>query len=355
MSSNKLPERTKIELDTGSLIKAIAIVIGALLLLSFVKTISHALILIFISVFLAMALNPAVSFIASKLKSRSRAAATGLAYLVVLLFLVGFFALVLPPLFRQTVDFIKDVPSTIASFQASDNTLSKLVNDYDLNDQVSQFSADFKDQFKDLGKPVLSTAGRVGSTVVSVITVLVLTFMMLIEGPVWIKRFFEAQPKNEREKRKRIAQRIYKQVTGYVNGQVLVASIAGVFAFIGLVIAGSIFDSSINEVALAAIIALFALLPLIGATLGAIIVIFACLLVSLPLAITMAVYFIIYQQIENITVQPLIQSKSSNLTPLIVFTSALIGVSLGGLVGAFVAIPTAGAIKILLEEYYLNN
>lgn len=355
MSTNKLPDRIKIELDTGSIIKAIAIVIGALLVLSFVKIISHALTLIFVALFLALALNPAVSFIASKLRSRSRVAATGLAYLLVTVFLAGFFAIVIPPLFRQTVDYIKDVPETISSFQASDTTLSRLVDDYNLNEQIDQLSADFRDQFKDIGEPALSTAGRVGSTVVSTVAVFVLTFMMLVEGPAWLKRIFEAQPERKREKRRRVAQRIYKQVTGYVNGQLLVATIAGVFAFVALVIAGSIFDASINEVALAAIVALFALLPLIGATLGAIIVVFACLLVSLPLAITMLIYFIIYQQIENATVQPMIQSRVNNLTPLIVFISALIGVSLGGLLGAFIAIPTAGAIRILFEEYYLNT
>ncbi|MEX2014544.1 MAG: AI-2E family transporter [Candidatus Saccharimonadales bacterium] len=355
MSSNKLPERTKIELDTGSIIRAIAIVIGALLVLSFVKIISHALTLIFVAFFLAMALNPAVSFIARSLKSSGRVMATGIAYILVITFLIGFFAVVVPPLFRQTVDYIKDVPSAIASFQSGDTTVSRLVEDYNLNDQIDQFADDFKNQFSNVGEPVLSTANRVGSIVVSTIVVFVLTFMMLVEGPVWLKKFFDAQPKNKREKRKRIAQKIYKQVTGYVNGQVLVAIIAGIFAFIALVIGASVFNEDINEVALAAIVALFALLPLIGATLGAIIAIFACLLVSLPLAIAMAVYFIIYQQIENATVQPFIQSRSSSLTPLIVFISALIGVSLGGLLGAFVAIPVAGTIKILLEEYYLKN
>ncbi|HEX5797883.1 MAG TPA: AI-2E family transporter [Candidatus Saccharimonadales bacterium] len=355
MSSNKLPERTKIELDTGSLLKAIAIVIGALLLLSFVKIISHVLTLIFIALFLAVALNPAVSFIARRLKSQSRVAATGIAYLLVTIFLSGFFALVIPPLFNQTVDYIKEVPATIRSFQESNTTVSQLIEDSDLDQQIDQFADDFKNQFRNVGEPVLSTAGRVGSVVISTITVFVLTFMMLVEGPAWLKRFFDAMPVGKREKRKKVAQRMYGQVTGYVNGQVLVASIAGIFAFVGLVIASSIFSADINEVALAAIVALFALLPLIGATLGAIIVIFACLLVSFPLALTMIVFFIIYQQIENVTIQPLIQSRSSNLTPLIVFISALIGVSLGGLIGAFVAIPLAGIIRILLEEYYLKN
>lgn len=350
--SAKKPEKINIDIEPITIIRTIGIVIGALLLLAFVKVISHALILIFIAAFLALALNPAVSLIASKLKSRSRKRATSIAYLLVTVFLVSFFVLVIPPLFRQTVDYIKDVPSTISTFQQEDTTVSRLIEDYNLNEELDKLSADFKDNFRNVGQAGVSTAGRIGATVVSIVVVFVLTFMMLIEGPMWLDRFFKAQPKNKRIKRQRVANRIYRQVTGYVNGQVLVAGIAGVFAFIGLVIAASIFNADINEAALAAIVALFALLPLIGATLGAIIVIFATLLVSLPLAITMAIYFIVYQQIENVTVQPMIQSKSSNLTPLIVLTAALIGISLGGLLGAFIAIPAAGTVKILIEEYY---
>lgn len=354
--AQKQPEKIKIDIEPVSVVKVIAIVIGALLVLSFIKIVSHALVLIFIAAFLAMALNPAVGFIAKKLKSRSRVRATGIAYLIVTVFLVSFFLLVVPPLFRQTVDFIKEVPSTIQNFQNDDKSgVSRLISDYNLNDQVDKFSQDFKSRFKDVGKPILSTAGTVGSAVVSTITVFVLTFMMLVEGPFWINKIFEYLPTKDKQKRRRVASRIYRQVTGYVNGQVLIAVIAGLFAFVALVIASSIIDVSINAVALAGIISLFALLPLIGATLGAIIVIFACLLVSLPLSIIMAIYFVIYQQIENITIQPMVQSKSSNLTPLIVFIAALIGVSLGGILGAFIAIPTAGSIRVLFEEYYPEN
>jgi predicted PurR-regulated permease PerM len=176
--------------------------------------------------------------------------------------------------------------------------------------------------------------------------------MMLVEGPMWVERILEAQPKGKREARKKLLQKLYRVVTNYVNGQVIVAFIAGSFALIALLVASNIFGVSINAVALAGIIMLFGLLPLIGATIGAVIVVLACLLQSVPLAITMGIFFVIYQQVENLTIQPYIQSKASNLTPLIVFTAALIGVSVGGLLGAFVAIPTAGCIKIFVEDYY---
>jgi len=192
----------------------------------------------------------------------------------------------------------------------------------------------------------------VGTAVISTITVLVLTFMMLIEGPGWFEKIIAIQPKDKRESRRALARRMYRVVTNYVNGQVIVAFIAGTFALIGLMVASNVFNVSINAVALAAIIMLFGLLPLIGATIGAVIVVLACLLVSAPLAITMGIYFIIYQQIENLTIQPYVQSKTNSLTPLTVFVAALIGANLGGIMGAFVAIPVAGCIRILVSDYY---
>lgn len=341
-----------VKVEPKSVIRTIAIVFLAILFIALLEKITPALILLFISFFLALALNPAVSWISRRLKNGSRVAATGIAYIIVLALLTTFLALVVPPLVRQTVEFIKDVPETIQEFTSEDSAFSKFIERNNLEEQVDNFTQDFADKFKNVGEPVLSTAGAVGTAFISAITVLVLTFMMLVEGPKWVEKIIAIQPKSKRESRKKLAQRLYKTVTNYVNGQVIVAFIAGVFALIGLTIASSIFDASINAVALAAIVMLFGLLPLIGATIGAVIVVIACLLVSVPLAITMGIFFVVYQQIENLTIQPYVQSKTNSLTPLIVFTAALIGVSIGGLVGAFVAIPLAGCIKILIEEYY---
>lgn len=344
-----------VSVDTITMLKAVAIVITAFLALMFLDAISKALILILVALFLALALNPAVSWIAKRLKSKSRARATGAAYLFVLAFLVAFFWLVLPPLVKQTVDFIQDVPRTIQEFKTSDTAASRFFYRYNLDEEVDRFSADFGNRFSDLGQPVLATAGAVGTAVVSLLTVVVLTFMMLVEGPNWLDKLLAIQPKSKREKRRLVVRKIYRAVTGYVNGQLILSLLAGVATFVALMIASRVFDVQINEVALAAIVSLFALLPLIGTTIGASIVILATLFVSTPLAITMAVFFIVYQQIENVTIQPYIQARTSKLTPLIVFSAALIGVTFGGILGALVAIPTAASIKILLEEHYRNR
>lgn len=337
------------------MVRAVAIVLGALLALAFIEAIGRALIILFVAFFLALALNPVVGWIARKLKSQSRVRATGTAYLIVLLFLIGFFALVIPPLVKQTASFIQDVPGSIQGFKQNDGALSQLVYRYDLESQVDRFASDFSSRFSDFGQPILTTAGAVGTAVASTVAVLVLTFMMLVEGPRWFNQFLAIQPKSTRAKRKRLAARMYKTVTGYVNGQLILSLLAGAFAFIALMIGSTVFDASINEIAMAAIVSLFALLPLIGTTIGAVIVILACLFVSTPLAIAIAVYFVIYQQLENVTIQPYIQARTSRLTPLIVFTAALIGVTFGGVLGALVAVPVAACIKILLEDRYKNR
>lgn len=353
--ASKTDQEMKVTVDSSTIIRVLALIAGFLLALTFVKSIVHPLTLIVVSAFLALALNPAVSWIANKLPSKSRIQATGVAYLLVIGFLVSFISLVVPPLVKQTVDFVKEVPESIQNVKDGDSPFSSFVYRYDLDEEVDNFTADFGNKFKDLGEPALNTAGAIGSAVVSTITVFVLTFMMLVEGPMWIKRLWAVQPIQKRKHRQELGRKMYRVVTGYVNGQVVIAALGGTFAAITLFIMSKIFDAPINAVALGGIIALFALLPLVGTIIGATIVVIACLFVSAPLALAAAIYFIIYQQIENVTIQPYIQSKSNNLTPLIVFLAALLGVGLGGFLGAFLAIPAAGCIKVLVDDRFASR
>lgn len=350
MSKNR--EHISVSIETKTIIRILSLTVATMFALNFLHNVSRPLILILISAFLALALNPAVSWIAHKIKDKSRVRATGAAYVLVITFLVAFFSFVFPPLIKQTVDFIQEVPSTIQKIKTDNSAASRFVYRYNLDDQIDHFTSDFGSRFKDLGKPALSTAGKVGTGVVSTVTVLVLTFMMLVEGPVWIERYFTTLKPERRKHHKKLAKRMYKVVVSYVNGQVIIAAMGGFFATIALFIMSQIFNVTINAVALGGIVALFALLPLIGTTIGSLIVVVACLFVSVPLAIAFAVYFVIYQQIENVTIQPYIQSRGNNLTPLIVFVAALLGVGLGGVLGAFLAIPTAGCIKVLVDDHF---
>lgn len=342
----------EITIANRTILRVVLVVAASILTILFINRIAHPLTLIFVSFFLAIALNPAVSAIAKRLKSRSRVLATGVAYLIVVALLVGFTWLVIPPMVKQSVDFIKDLPANAEELKYKDTAVVRFINRHNLESQVTSTANDIKSNFDDIGKTTVVTAGRVGSVIVSIIAVFVLTFMMLVEGPIWMKRAWEFQDERKVPKRKRAVARMYKVITGYVNGQLLIAVIAGAFALVALTIASSLLDASINVFVYASIVTLIGLVPMIGNTIAAIIVVLLCAFTSLPLAIIMLIFFIVYQQVENATLQPYIQSKTNELTPMLVFIAALVGIGFGGLLGALVAIPLMGCAKVFITEFY---
>ncbi|MBA3757705.1 AI-2E family transporter [Candidatus Saccharibacteria bacterium] len=339
-----------VNITNRTIIRTILLVAGAILFFHFIDEISRPLTLIFVSFFLALALNPVVSWMSRRLKIKSRARATAVAFLTVIMFLAGFFVLVIPPLVQQTRDFIIEVPSIVENFQEQDTSLSRAVERYNLNDRLASSANDFASEYSNFGGALLDTGKRVAGVVISVLAVLVMTFMMLVEGPRWIKLWWATMPDKRREHHQKLAYKMYKSVSGFVNGQVLLAALAGTMAFIALTVSSAVLDVSINAAALAGIVAVFALIPLFGNLISTALVVLVCLLNSFTLGIVVLVFFIIYQQIENLSIQPYIQSRISELTPLMVFISALIGISFGGILGAIVAIPAASTVKILLED-----
>ena len=343
--------KVEITVSNNTILRIIGWLVATALVIIFFKSISKPLSLIFASGFLALALNPVVTRIAGKLKSNSRARATAASYLVVVLILglMSFFVLV--PLARQTIDFVKDAPSTARDFESQDTSLGRFAKRIKLGDQINGVTKRWTKQTVTAGAAI-GTASTVGNFVISLLTILVLTFMLLIEGPKWIKKIWEIHPDGDRENRdKVILHRMYKAVTGYVNGQLLIALIAGAFAAVALIIGKFVFNADINPFALAGIIIICGLIPMVGNTIGAAIVVLACLPSSTVLALAAAAFFLVYQQIENITIQPMIVAKSNDMTPLTVFVAAVVGVSAGGVLGGFVAIPAFSCIKILLEDY----
>ncbi|HMS23551.1 MAG TPA: AI-2E family transporter [Candidatus Saccharibacteria bacterium] len=335
-----------------TIIRVVIIGVLSILVVAFITRIAHILALIFISAFLAVALNPAVSWISKHLKSKSRVRATGVAYLMVLLLISSFLIVVVPTIVSQTSTFVKDLPVTFSRYTSDDSTVQKYIQEYNLEDDIDRATLSIRDRFENVGSSALSTANKVWTTVLSLIIVLTLTFMMLVEGPDWIKYSWTLQNPKQLQKRKRLLAKMYQLVTGYVNGQLLIALIAGTATLFALLAASSLVGGDINAVVFALIVTLTSLIPMFGAMIGAIIVVTLCAFTSLPLALVMAIFFITYQQLENITIQPLIQSWQSEISPLTVFIAALIGVSVGGIIGAFVAIPIVACIRLVLVEYF---
>ncbi|MBI1857380.1 AI-2E family transporter [Candidatus Saccharibacteria bacterium] len=351
-SKNKEPGVVEVTLSNRTIIRVFLLAIMFIIFWSAFQEASHALLLIFTAFFLALALNAPVHWLAERLPGKrrgNRTTATALSFFVVLALLIGFIASILPPLVRQTSSFIDVAPTLVDDVRDENTSLGRFVRHYKLEDQVEKFSSQLSDRLDNLSGTAVSTFNRVTSSIFSTLTILVLTFMMLIEGPAWMALLKRLVPDENMVRVDNLGNEMYRVVKGYVNGQVLLAAIASVMILVPLLILNVSYP-----VALMVIVFVCGLIPLVGHTIGALIVSSVALFHSVPAAIIILAYYILYQQIENYIIQPKVQSNSTNMSPLLVFSSVIVGVSFGGLFGGLVAIPIAGCVRIIVLDY-LNS
>jgi predicted PurR-regulated permease PerM len=345
---NKKDRSVEVTISNRTILRIVLLILATLVLVTMARKASHALLLIFIAFFLALALNSPVHWLSQRLpgKSDKRTLATTLSFVFIVLLLLGFLASIVPPLVRQTNTFIKAAPALVSDVRSQDSALGKFVRHYHLQDEVNKFSNELSFKSKDLGGSLLGTTKRVGSNIFSALTVLVLTFMMLIEGPRWLSFADRLIPDDKEKRTHKLAYDMYRVVKGYVNGQLILAALASLFISVPLIILHISYP-----VALVVIVFICGLIPLVGHTIGAIIVSTVALFHSPWSALIILTYYITYQQIENYALQPKIQANSTNMSPLLVFGAVIVGVNLSGLLGGLLAIPLAGCLRILLLEY----
>lgn len=341
----------EIEVTVGNVtvLRVLLLTILSLVLLYAVSLASHALTLILIAIFLTLAVNTPVHRLAQALpgkKRGSRTMATTISFAVVVLLLAGFVASIAPPLVRQTSSFIAVAPNLIEDVNNQNSSLGRFVRNNHLEDEIDKFAGQLSERLNNIGGKAFTTLSRITSSMFSVLTVLVLTFMMLIEGPAWLNVFRRLIPDEKEAHASKLAGQMYEVVRGFVNGQVLLAGLAA------LLIAIPLFILNISyPIALMVIVFICGLIPLVGHIIGAIIVSTIALFHSPLAAIIVLIYYFAYQQIENYAIQPKIQANKTNLSPLLVFVSVIIGVSFSGLLGGLLAIPIAGCLKILVLDF----
>lgn len=348
-SRKQVTNEVNLTVSTETFFRLAILIISTLALLLAVRKASHALLLVFTAFFLALALNGPVHWIATHLPGKrrnSRKLGTVAAFLLVVVFLGGFFASIVPPLIKQTETFTAAAPTLVRDFRSQDSVSGRFIRQHKLQKQVDRFSKQLSDRITHIGGAAFETAQKVFSSVFSLLTILVLTFMMLIEGPAWVRFAQEVIPQRHHRAAEGLSKDMYRVIKGYVNGQVLLAALAAV-----LIMPAVLLLHIGYPVALMVIIFICGLIPLVGHTIGAVIITTVALFHSLTAAIIILPYYIIYQQIENVALQPRIQANSTDMSPLLVFMSVVIGVSFGGLFGGLVAIPVAGCLRIALLEY----
>lgn len=339
----------EITVSNRTVIRVLLLTILSFMFLSALQRASHTVILIFTAFFLALALNMPVRWLADAIPGKrkgSRTLATGLSFLAVVLVLAGFLASIVPPLVRQTSDFIEVAPNLVEDVRSENSGLGRFVRKYNLQDQTDKLSGELSDRLSNISGTAVSTFTRITSSIFSTLTLLVLTFMMLIEGPRWLAFAKRLVPDEKQAHVEGLARDMYGVITGFVNGQVTLAALAALLILVPLFAFGVSYP-----IALMVIVFICGLIPLVGHTIGAIIVSIVALFNSPASALGVLIFYITYQQIENYVLQPKIQASSTNMSPLIVFSSVIIGVNFGGLFGGLVAIPIAGCLKILVLDY----
>lgn len=349
--------KVRIQIDTQTFVRFVAVLGGFVLAAWLIWLLRLPLQLLFISAFLALALNPPVAKLAGMLPRHSRIGATAIAYLIVVGIIGALLVLAVPPAVRQTVIFSQQVPRYIDTLQDQRAPLRDFLARYNLENQLDTAVDNAKSQADDfaqgVGTAFVSGVGSLLNGVLTLLTVLVLTFFMLVEGPAWVRRLWTLYvDEAKRDRHRELVKRMYKVVSGYVNGQVLVAAIAGTASLAVLLVLGAVFHLPFSmALPLAAVIFLSSMIPMIGATIGAVIVVIVLLFNSVTAALIFLAYYLIYQQIENNVIQPVVQSRSVELTALGVLTAVIIGISLFGILGAIVAIPVAGCIRVLVTDW----
>src|SRR3989338_5771578 len=257
----------KLTIENRTIFRVMAVGFAFVLGLQVLGTLEPVLRLLVMAAFLAMALNPPVNYLARKMTKGKRGWATAISYVFVLLVLALFLIIIIPPFIRESIRFVDGLPTYIDTLKEGDGFWADTIRNLNIDEQLQKLSTNLSGVFGNANNLFLNGVGAVGSFVFSLLTVLVLAFFMLIEGPRWIKHFWETQSPAFRKRYEPLLYRMYGVVSGYVNGQLFVAFIAAMTSLAALLVVGVPYP-----LPLASIVGLFSLIPLVGGTVGSLIV-----------------------------------------------------------------------------------
>ena len=322
--------------------------IGVLLawnLLKLIANLSGVLTLVGVAAFLAIGLDPVVR--ALQRRGLSRGLAVAVVFVGFLAIFGGFIAAVVPTVVSQFGQLTDQLPDQIDSLRRS-SLIHKLDVDYGI---ISNASEQLRKKISDGGTVVSLFGGVLGAGkaviggFVSTITVLVLTLYFLASLHTIAEAGYRLVPASRRERVRSLGDEIIRRIGGYVAGQAAVATINAICSFILMSILGLPYS-----IVLAIAVGILGLIPLVGATLGAIIVILVGLFQSWQIAVIIAVYYLIYQQVENYVIAPRIMARTVAVPGAVALIAALAGAALLGVLGALIAIPIAAAILLVIQE-----
>lgn len=332
-------------LSTWLVAKVILIVVAVFLGLYFVYLIRQIVGLVLISVFFAVAMGPAVAWL---VRHRiPRAPAILVVYLGITASIFGVGLLVVPPVVRGVDQLSQDLPGYVSDLRKNAK-IREFDDKYHITPKLRKQANSLPERLGDAAGTLRNVTVGVFTRIVQLVTILVITFLLLIEGSAMLEFFFRQLSPLQARRGRKITDDISKAVAGYVAGNFMISILAGTFTYVVLSILNVPF-----ALPLAVLFGFLDLIPLVGATLGGILIAIVAAFVSFPTAMVVwVVAFIIYQQIENNLIQPFVYGKTVQLHPLTVLVAVLIGATLLGILGALLAIPAAAAIQILVKDWW---
>ena len=324
----------------------LGIILAAIVMIEIIQVARGVLIWIIVAIFLAVALNPAVERLQAH-GVRRRGLAVMIVYLGALATIAALAATFIPILVDQVNNFVDALPGYVEDLTSGRGKLGFLEREYQITQKVRDaVETGGAGGVLGISGTALAVTKSVISAVIAVVTIAFLTLFMLLEGPAWVERLYGLLPEGSQSRWRAVGYDIYRTIGGYVTGNLTISLIAGVASTLVLLIVGVPF-----AIALGLVVAILDLIPLAGATIAAILVTTVAFLDSTTAGIVILVFFIVYQQLENHVLQPVVYGRTVQLSPLAVLIAVLIGAELAGVFGALAAIPVAGTLQVLLVDY----
>ena len=333
-----------VNVDTNTVVRILLLITAFMVGIWLLVHLQRELVWIGVAFFLAVALDPAVTWIAQVFRA-GRLLATTFVFIIFLVVLGFLVASLVPPMVSQTEALANQLPHYLQDAENSQTYLGQAVIHYHLVDRAKEVQSQMLNHITTGGDTALGVLQSVFNGVAAIITILVLTFFMLLEGPRWVTRGWNYVPDADQSHYHRVTAKMYTIVAGYMTGNIIIALLSAVLA--------SIMMGLLNisyAIPLGLFFGLSTLVPLVGGIFAALVICVVALFTSVSSAIILLVFFTIYQSIDGHVLRPLVFGKTIEMSPLLVIISIVLGTSLAGIVGALVAIPVVACLAVVLGE-----
>ena len=336
------------QVSSRAVAKVVLVAAAVVAVLYFSYLIRTVIGLFLIAAFLAIAIAPAVNWLDRR--KVPRWAAILLVYLSIAGAIFGIGLVIIPPLVTGVESLSSDLPGYVDDLR-NNQTFRDYDNRYHITQKLTQQAKQLPSKLGDAAGTLRDVTVGVFSRFVQLFSILVITFFLVKDGQRLLEFFYRQLPQNRARRFRKIATDISDAISGYVFGNFVISVLAGLVTYVTLRIIGVPF-----ALPLAILFGFFDLIPLVGATLGGILVGIVVAFVDFPVGLIVWVaVLILYQQLENNLIQPFVYGKAVQLHPLIVILAILIGAALLGVLGALLAIPTAAAIQAVVRDYWRSR